>query len=247
MDAANELISNLATRLQLDEARLLRRTVATYLRGIAETDGGSAAGDDAFAAGGEGWEDFCLGAADRETLGFTLFWLGLVRRFDQIDSQALTTSFDAAVATVQGAYQAGAPRTLLALLEDIANGIEFEKRTEHQQITPAWWVHHLAARNLTRTLVTAVRAFIDEVRTELVDPLVADTGARAELATIRIFDSLELAEKLWFHLGGLHRAIEVLDTLRHVPSNDEQWPDTSLPDDAPQGCWSSSSKCRKRS
>jgi len=204
------------------------------LRGIAETDGGSAAGDDAFAAGGEGWEDFCLGAADRETLGFTLFWLGLVRRFDQIDSQALATSFDAAVATVQGAYQAGAPRTLLALLEDIANGIEFEKRTEHQRITPAWWVHHLAARNLTRTLVTAVRAFIDEVRTELVDPLVADTGARAELATIRIFDSLELAEKLRFHLGGLHRAIEVLDTLRHVPSNDEQWPDTSLPDDAPQ-------------
>jgi hypothetical protein len=234
VDAANELISNLATRLQLDEARLLRRTVTTYLRGIAEADGGPVTGDDAFAAGGEGWEDFCLAAADRETLGFTLFWLGLARRFDQIDSQSLATSFDAAVATVQGAYQAGAPRMLLALLEDIANGIEFEKRTEHQRITPVWWVHHLAARNLTRTLVTAVRAFIDEVRTELIDPLVADTGARAELATIRIFDSLELAEKLRFHLGGLHRAIEVLDTLRHVPSNDEQWPDTSFPDDAPQ-------------
>jgi hypothetical protein len=234
VDVGNELISDLATRLQLDEARLLRRTVATYLHGIAEADDGSATGADASTASGEGWDDFRLAAADRETLSFTLFWLGLVRRFDQIDPQVLAASFDAAVATVQGAYQARAPRALLALLEDIANGIEFEKRTEHQRITPAWWVHHLVARNLTQTLVTAVRAFIDEVRTELIDPLAADTGAHAELATIRIFGSLELAEKVRFHLGTVHRAIEVLDTLRHAPSNDEQWPDTSLPDDAPQ-------------
>jgi hypothetical protein len=55
VDAANELIANLTTRLQLDEARLLRRTVATYLHGIAEADGGSVTGDDDSAAGCEGW------------------------------------------------------------------------------------------------------------------------------------------------------------------------------------------------
>ena len=35
-------------------------------------------------------------------------------------------------------------------------------------------------------------------------------------------------------MATVHRAIEALDTLRHAPSNDEQWPDTSLPDDSPQ-------------
>jgi len=227
VDDANNLILNLAARLQFDEARLLRQTIATYLHGIAEDDGRPEACD-------EGWGDFRLAAADRETLAFTRFWLGLVRALEQINPQTLTTGFDTAVATSQGPYRAEAPRSLLALLEDIANGIEFEKHTEQQRITPAWWVHHLAARNLTRIIVTAVREFFDEVRAELIDRLVTDTALSAELATIKIFASLELAEKLRFHLGTVHRAIEILDSLRHAPSNDELWPATSLPDDAPR-------------
>jgi hypothetical protein len=234
VDEANDLILYLASRLQLEEARLLRQTVVTYVHVVAGARGESVPGDDGSAADGEEWEVFSLAAADRETLAFTRFWLGLVGRFQQIDSQALMTSFDAAVATAQGPYQSGAPRALLTLFEDIAKGIEFERRTEHQRITPAWWVHHLAARTLTRTLVAAVRDFFEEVQTELIDPLVEDTGASPDVATLRIFDALELAEKLRFHLKTVHRAIEVLDTLRHDPSNDELWPDTALPDDAPE-------------
>ena len=93
---------------------------------------------------------------------------GSCGRFDQVDPRASSDQFRRGGRHRQGPYQADAPRALLALFEDIANGIEFENRTEHQRITPAWWIHHLAARNLTQTLVTAVRAFIEDVQTELI-------------------------------------------------------------------------------
>ena len=84
------------------------------------------------------------------------------------------------------------------MFEAIAHGIEFERRTEHQRVTPGWWVHHMAARALLQLLVTAIRAFLNDVRAGLIDPLVADTSSDAALVTIRILDSLELVHKLTF-------------------------------------------------
>lgn len=227
VDGATELIFYLAARLQVDEARLLRRTVTTYLRGVAAMS----------EPGGEGsgarWELFRLAAADREVLIYTRFWLGLISSFEHADAQRLASSFDAAVETVRGPYKAGAPRKLLELFETIARGIEFERRTEHQTVTPGWWVHHMAARTLLQNLVTTIRAFLDEVRAELIEPLIADTNTDAALVTIRILDSLELVHKLTAHLGTAHQAVAVLGALRHAPTSDERWPDGSLPDDAP--------------
>ena len=119
------------------------------------------------------------------------------------------------------------------MFETIAHGIEFERRTEHQRVTPGWWVHHMAARTLLQILVTAIRAFLDEVRAELIEPLIADTSSDAALVTIQILDSLELVHKLTFHLRTAHQAVAVLGALRHAPTNDELWPDGSLPDDVP--------------
>ena len=81
------------------------------------------------------------------------------------------------------------------MFETIAHGIEFERRTERRRVTPGWWVHHMAARTLLQILVTAIRAFVDEVRAELIEPLIADTGTDAALVTIRILDSLELVHR----------------------------------------------------
>ncbi len=229
VDGATELIYYLAARLQVDEAQLLRRTITSYLRGVAAM-AGPGSGDQ---GSGARWEMFRLAGADREVLIYTRFWLGLISSFEHADAQRLAASFDEAVATVRGPYKAGAPRRLLEMFEAIAHGIEFERRTEHQRVTPAWWVHHMAARTLLQLLVTAIRAFLNDVRARLIDPLVADTGSDAALVTIRILDSLELVHKLTFHLRTAHQAVAMLGEFRHAPTNDEQWPDGSLPDDVP--------------
>ena len=157
VDSATELTYLLAARLQVDEARLLRRTITRYLHGVVAMSGPSS-GDQGT---GAEWEMFQLAAADREILIYTRFWLGLISCFEQADAQRLAASFDQVVTTIQGPYKAGAPRRLLEMFETIAYGIEFERQTEHQKVTPGWWVHHMAARTLLQILVTAIREFFE--------------------------------------------------------------------------------------
>jgi hypothetical protein len=172
---------------------------------------------------------FRLAAADRAVLIYTRFWLGLIRPFEHVDSLRLASSFDEAVATVQGPYKAGAPRQLLEIFEGIAYGIEFEQRTEHRRVTPGWWVHHIAARTLCKVLVTSIQGFCTQVKTELIDPLVADTSTDATLVTIQVLGCLELVDKLTFHLQTAEQALAALNALRHAPTKDEQWPKATLP------------------
>jgi len=64
VDGATEMIYYLAARLEVDEAQLLRRTITSYLRGVAAMSG-PASGDQ---GSGARWEMFRLAAADREVL-----------------------------------------------------------------------------------------------------------------------------------------------------------------------------------
>jgi hypothetical protein len=227
VDRATELIFSLTSRLQIDEARLMRRTIISYLHGVmAMSEPGSGGhGPDA------GWGMFRLAAADREVLIYTRFWLGLILPFEQADALRLSSAFDEAVATSQGPYKAGAPRKLLELFEAVAQGIEFEQRTEHLRVTPSWWVHHMAGRTLLQILITAIQDFVDQIQGELIDPLVTETTSDAALVTIRILDSLELINKLTFHLRTASHTADVIGQLRHKPTNDEKWPSATLPDD----------------
>jgi hypothetical protein len=120
------------------------------------------------------------------------------------------------------------------MYERIAYGIEFEQRTEHQRITPSWWVHHIAARTLTQTLLAAIQDFFAQLQAELIDPLVADTSPDEAMATIQILGCLELVNKLTFHLKTAEQAVAALSALRHEPTKDERWPKTPLPDDVPE-------------
>ena len=238
VDAATELIFYLAARLQVDEAHLLRRTIVSHLNDVM-----SKSPDSDGQAPGSGWEAFQMAAADRTVLIYTRFWLGLIRPFEHADARQLASSFDEAVATIRGPYKASAPRELLEILERIAYGIEFEQRTEHQRVTPDWWVHHIAARTLLQILITAIREFLDQIRAELIDPLVTGTSPDAALATIQVLDCLELLNKLTFHLQTAERAVTSLNTLRNAPTNDERWPGGSLPGDVPQAL--AEQLCRK--
>lgn len=230
VEEAGDLTEYLTARLQVDEAHLLRRTVAAYTNSVLSGDR-----PDTGAAGtGAISEILRLAAADRGVLLYTRSWLGLVMTFAAAhDHQQLAAWFDKAVGTAQGPYRADAPRQLLEIYERLAHGIEFENRTEHQQVTPGWWIHHIAARTFIQILVDAIRGFIQEVRTELISPLASSAGGDASVTVTQILGCLELVHKLAYHLRSAEQAVTVIGTLRHEPTADDRWPETSLPADAP--------------
>ncbi len=229
VDQASEVVYLLASGLQVDEAQLLRRTLSQYLRKIGATVGPGSGDQDP----GTDWGAFHLAAAEREVLVFTRFLLGLTAVMEGIGAERAAAAFEDAVDTARGPYQAGVPARLLQLLEGIAAGIEFERRTERRRVTPAWWVHHLAARTLSHILVTATTDFFDDVQAELVNPLISDAGQDAALMAMKVLSCLELAGNLTVHLRAAHQCLAILDGLRHARSNDELWPGGSLPDDIP--------------
>ncbi len=227
VDAANELVFDLAKRLQVDEALLLLKTIGEYRRTVLfDAEGGADISDDR--------KMFRLALAEREVLGFTSLWLGLAPPFELLKLENVTSTFDKAVESTPNAYKAGAPRDLLSLFEDVASGIAFEQSVEHERITPDWWVHHLCGRVYAATIKDAVCAFVDEVEATLITPLVTESDSDPETDAVRIFDLLELLHKIEFHLRTVHAALDSLQTLRHEPSADELWPDAVLPDDKPR-------------
>ena len=228
VDQASELVYGLAGNLRIDEARLLRRTLTRYLR-EAVTAGPKAGGLDP----GSDRDAFRLAVAEREVIVFTKFWLGLTAGMASTGAQQVAAALDAAVDTAGGPYRSGSPPRLLQQLEEFAAGIEFERRTERQRVTPPWWVHHVAGRTLARILVTATTDFFDDVQDELISPLTPGTGQDASLAAMKILSCLELARKLAAQLPTVHKSLAALDELRHVPSGDELWPDGTLPDHVP--------------
>ena len=227
LDAANQLLFNLAKRLQIEEGLLLLKAIGEYRRTVLidAEDQTEISGDRKM---------FRLDLAEREILGYTSLWLGLARPFEFLNLENLTGSFDKAVESTPNAYKAGAPRDLLSLFEDIASGIAFEQKVEHERITPDWWVHHLCGRVYATTIKDAVCTFVDDVDATLVGPLIADENSDPEMTAVRIFDLLELLHKIEFHLQTVHTALDSLQALRHEPSADELWPDAVLPDDKPR-------------
>ncbi len=228
VDQAGQLVYRLAGNLRIEEARLLRRTLSRYLREAA------AAGPEAGDPGpGSDWDVFRLAVAEREVIVFTRFWLGLTTGMASIGVQQIAAALDEAVDTAGGPYRSDAPPRLLRQLEEFAAGIEFERRTERQRITPPWWVHHVAGRTLAQILVTTTRDFFDDVQDELIRPLALGSGQDASLFTMKILRCLELVRQLAGRLPTAHASLTALDGLRHVPSNDELWPDGTLPDHVP--------------
>ena len=229
VDQASRLIYLLAGSLQVDEARLLRRTLTRYLREIVTSTGSAAGGSEP----GADWGAFQLAAVEREVLVFTSFWLGLTNGMANTSAEQVTAAFDDAVSTMRGPYRSGAPTRLLRQLEDFAAGIEFERRTEHRRVTPGWWVHHVAGRTLSQILVAAAKDFFDDVQDELISPLVGETGQDAALMTMKVLSCLELTSKLSAQLPIAQKCLALLDGLRHTPSDDELWPDGKLLDNIP--------------
>lgn len=221
LDDSMPFVSSLGNRMQLDEAFLFLNIVASYR--------------DSFSA--EGWEPddrhlFQLALAEREVLGYTSLWLGLVRPFERFTPEYFSSQLDGAIANTAAAYKGFSLRALLTMLEYIAAGIDYERRTEGRRVTPAWWVNHLCARVVSKALTDQITEFVSVVDENLVTPLVSKNPDDAELCAVRIFDLLELLHKIGFHMQTASAALTALRTLRHDPSDDELWIDFQLPTEA---------------
>lgn len=224
LDEVNTMLFRLGTRMQMDEAFLLIDVVAAYQQSLLEAGSGS-----------ENESLFRLALAEHQVLGFTSLWLGLVRPYENIDPLGISQRLDKAVEHETAPYSAGAQRELLALLEHIASGIAFEERTETVRITPAWWLHHLCSRVVSKALAEAVASIVSRVDEQLVSPLVTNPPADPEFNAVRIFNLLELLHKITYHVPTAEAALESLQTLRHEPSGDELWTTFTLPtDDGPR-------------
>jgi hypothetical protein len=221
LDSINDVVFALAKRLQVDEAFLLLRAVASYRNE-------SSAGRESAEADAQ---MFQLALGEREVLGFTKLWLGVVAGSEGFEAPLLAESLDDAVEQVTAPYKVGAPRELLRLLEDVASGIAFERRTEGARITPPWWVHHMSARHLSKVLVNAVDAVVSAVERSLVAPLARTPPTDPELGALRIFDLLELIRKISMHLPRVRNTLASLRTLQHERSADELWPSYASPND----------------
>jgi hypothetical protein len=223
LDAINERVRWCAIRMQFDEAFMLLDSVAAYRRQAPEVS--SQEGDEAENL-------YRLGVAEREVLGYTSFWLGFTRPLVFLDAGHLASSFDAAVANERAPYKANAPRRVLVQLEATAKGIVLERRTEKARVTPDWWLHHVAARHMADMMCDALTTFTDAVERLLVDPVLnATDDADNQLIAVRIFDLLELLNKMQFHMKTLESAYEKFTALRNLPSNDELWPTLATPDE----------------
>lgn len=221
LDSINSVLFRLGTLMEMDEAFLLLDVVTSYRLNIPGT--GSASENESL---------FRLALAERQVLGFTNLWLGLVRPYENLDANGISQSFDQAVLHETAPYAAEAPRELLTLYEEIAVGIAYEQRTEKHRVTPPWWVHHLCSRVLSKTFSEAVASVVSKVEEQLVTPLVTNPPSDAEYNAVRIFELLELLHKLVFHMPTAQGMLTTLQSLRHVSSGDELWTDFALPTEA---------------
>jgi hypothetical protein len=230
VDRANQTIEFLASRLQVEEALLLRAAMVAQL-GVAESKVPAEAEAEApsLSVAAATGRTFRLAAAERSVLTLTSAWLGVVRAAEWIaDSERVSRGFEAAVSGPTAPYRAGAPSELLSVLELIAAGIAFERRTEGQRITPLWWISHVAARALSRQLQSVVARLLAEVDRGVVAPLEAAQGADPELAVVQLFPALELVAKIVDHLPTVQRALDALETFRHPAAADDGWAPPNL-------------------
>ena len=228
MDIVSPLPGLLASRLQVDEAIVVQRALSSSMSLVA-ANATSAAGDsDVSMATLTG-----QAAAQRCVLPLTELWLGYARAAHTVAQQDLSRIFDDALNTEGGLYKTGLPRVTLDLFERFARQIKLEQQAEGQRVTPAWWVHHYAARSLGQALLTGHQVILREIADRTDQPAAdAITAEQYDLAATTIFASLELVTKLEAHQPDIDAAFARLDQLRNDNAGSAEWPQPPTPGDA---------------
>lgn len=219
-ETAAELARELGRRVQIAEGELLCSAISTAWEARDESGG-----DDAESPIGPVQAEV-LAVVDVLCLVPINLLLGFVDRCSSIDAASLARDVDAAMSRSGGPFSSGLPIEVVSELDQIRSRLDFERAVEDRQITPAWWLRHMAARH---TLGVMLGALVDIVN--LID---SEVVARAErLASASTFEAaavasraLEVSHKLAVHLGAVRETFEQIATLRVV--EDSFWPEPDL-------------------
>lgn len=164
-----------------------------------------------------------LALADFEGLSLIAFFLGVSDWARGKSAESEGSKIDAALDRVGGIYRLGAARKPLAVLEEMAKGLEFERKVEGRTVTPAWYPRHVAARSWIQLLDETVETFLARVEGSLgneSDPF--DDVDEARIAAVLNSRGLELCNKMAFHLPVLNATLAELTKLKNL--EDIYWP-----------------------
>jgi hypothetical protein len=168
-----------------------------------------------------------LAVVERELLGLIEGWIGFALGVAQLTPTRVASAAEDGVRSATAPYRIASSREVpmlaapqtLQVLEKIAAGLDFERRTEGRVLTPAWWIHQVVARVTNRLIVENTNSTIRTVGLEVVTRVEAEQSLPIRaLIAIR---GLELLARMNDHLGLVRTAVAGLKSLRRDPGDDE--------------------------
>jgi hypothetical protein len=153
--------------------------------------------------------------------------LGYVDRCSNLDASSFTVGVDAALTRPEGPFSSDLPIDVVTQLDQLKSGLDFERDVENRQVTPAWWVHHMAARHTLSVMHDALVDIVGLVESEIVTRAegLASPGRAFEAAVVA-GRGLEASNKLSVHLQAVQATFHELVSLR--VGDDQFWPEVDL-------------------
>lgn len=219
---ASQLAQELGRRIQISEAKLLCKAVS-----VARADPHEPEADTGEAQILRGQAE-ALAVVDVFCLLPINLLLGFVDRCSSLDASSFTDGVDAALTRSEGPFSADLPIDVVTQLDQLKSGLDFERDVEDRQVTPDWWLHHVAARHTISVMYDALVDIVGLIESEIVTQ--AEGLAypeRAFEAAVVAGRGLEASNKLSTHLPAIQSTLDELASLRVV--DDEFWPDVELP------------------
>ena len=171
-------------------------------------------------------EQLALALALTDSIGIGLIntLLGFSKRLDKITSESFGNGIDKiAWGKAKEIYTIDMPRDVIAQLEYLNKGLEFERKLEDRAISPPWYQKQIAALGFVRFLSGAVGDLVKELEGTFAnecDTLVQEK--RYVFAAQLIQRGLESCNKFLVHIGEAKACYDRINLLRKV--EDIPWP-----------------------
>lgn len=226
VDPTSGLASRLVAALQVQEALLLCRTASAVIDYAADNRETAARGDSA--PDRVQRQRFRAAVVQAGLVVRSQMWQGLSSAAQRAADPGIGDRLEhAAHAPNDPAVSAVVPISpeLRGMLDAISAGLAIERDAHGTEISPGWWLRHLTARALTRSLFTTA----DELLEDLHDYLPKRLGAVApfddcEALVTLLLTGLETVRRVEIAVGQVERAAAELATLQQGAASDEPWP-----------------------
>lgn len=149
--------------------------------------------------------------------------IGLAAWSERLNAASFREYVDKSLRSDEAIYDAKAPASLLRLFERLRQGLKFETIAEGSTVSPDWYLHHLAAREVIQFLDKSVGSVVKEVENEIHDRASKIMNREGgTLSSLLVRRGMEACSKMGAHLPKVDRVIGDVTNLRRT--SDEFWP-----------------------